>query len=145
MGKGNKDKGRIKSPQRNTSKHLKQVEEVADSQNQKLRFSFEHLTSTKNFTAKDCNYQQLQDCLNKLRILSSKTWKEVHQEHRHKGGCEFIDQGSISAPIPKDVVTPDVRIMVFRMSGLAPMAGFRDSKNIYQVVWLDPKFKLYDH
>lgn len=81
--------------------------------------------------------------LAKLRLLSSITWQDIRTSSRHKLGYEKISRSSIKTSIPT-IVTDDVSLIAFRMSGLAPMVGFRIG-DVFRLLWLDPKFKLYDH
>lgn len=81
--------------------------------------------------------------LDKIRRLSKLSWREIRQSGRHDLGPEKIDQGSIRAPIPQ-FITDDVRLLVFRAIGKAPMVGYRSGR-IFYVIWVDRTFTLYDH
>jgi hypothetical protein len=78
-----------------------------------------------------------------LRKLSTLTWQQIKNAHRHGLGTEKIGRSSIRAPIPGDI-TEDVDFLAVRFHGKAPMVGFR-SNQVFHVVWLDRAFTLYDH
>ena len=81
--------------------------------------------------------------LDKLRRLSSLSWKDIRQHDRHGLGTETLSRDSIQAAIPS-FVTEDVRLLAFRAYGKVPMVGYRSGR-IFHVIWIDREFKLYQH
>jgi len=81
-----------------------------------------------------------------LHRLSQSTWANLRQSGRRGTGYEKIDKKSIRATIPEDL-TDDVDIIAFRFSDKKPMVGYRDAidRRIFHILWLDRKFKLYNH
>ena len=78
-----------------------------------------------------------------LHKLCKLTWGDIQQAHRHGAGFETIARHSIKTGIPA-AIGEDVRLLAFRFSGKKAMVGFRTGR-IFHVVFLDPKFTLYDH
>ena len=81
--------------------------------------------------------------LDKLRKLSSLSWRDIRQQERHGLGTEIIDRGSLKAALPA-FITEEVRLLAFRAYDLVPMVGYRSGR-IFHVVWIDRAFKLYKH
>lgn len=79
-----------------------------------------------------------------LQQKSSLTWQQLHQAGRHAQGYEHVPRSKFYGPIPK--VFDDIdRFMVFRYSGMLPMAGVR-SGDVFHVIWIEAAFnELYDH
>lgn len=74
---------------------------------------------------------------------SKLTWQQLQVLHHHKLGLEEISKKSIKVGIP-NIVTDDVKIIAFRCFNMMPMIGFRNDR-VFNVLWLDPKGKVYDH
>ncbi len=68
---------------------------------------------------------------------------EVMQASAKGMGAEKIEQKQLKAAIPRHI-TEEVPIYVVHASGRVPLAGYKDG-TVFHVVWIDRKFKLYDH
>ncbi|NJN76127.1 MAG: hypothetical protein HC796_07905 [Synechococcaceae cyanobacterium RL_1_2] len=105
-------------------------------------FSLHYLQS--GFDLSSCSQRQQADFAKALRKRSQMTWGKIRATDRHGLGDEKINRKSIKAPIPS-FITEDVDFFIaLRFSGNAPMVGYR-IRDIFRIVWLDSKFKLYDH
>lgn len=98
----------------------------------------------KGYCLTDCEKDEKVAFAEKLYELSRKTWNEIINSNRHKGGCEKIKRETINSPIPQHI-TEDVKFFIaIRFHGLRPMVGYRDGV-ILHILWLDRNFKLYKH
>jgi hypothetical protein len=75
--------------------------------------------------------------------ISQLTWLEIMMASRHGLGTEKINSTSIDAVIPSHI-TEDVTFLAFRFHDKAPMVGYREGE-IFHIVWIDPKRKVYKH
>jgi hypothetical protein len=71
------------------------------------------------------------------------TWAQITLAQRHGLGTEKIARSALKVSIPSKI-TPDVDFIAMRFHGNAPMVGYRDGR-IFQVLWLDHDFSVYDH
>ncbi|HET7233942.1 MAG TPA: hypothetical protein VFJ16_28280 [Longimicrobium sp.] len=78
-----------------------------------------------------------------LERLSRLSWQEIRGAPRHGMGTEKIARDALKAPVPPGI-TDDVQFLALRFSGKKAMVGFRGGE-VFHVVWLDPRFRLYDH
>lgn len=115
--------------------------QLEDSESKPPIFSFEHLQP--NWCVQDCQQEERSEMLDKLRRLSSLTWKQIRQENRHGLGTEIIARNSIRAAIPS-FLTEDEKILAFRAFGRAPMVGYKSGR-VFHVLWVDRTFTLYNH
>ena len=91
-----------------------------------------------------CDRKQQAEFTKALWKRSRMTWRQIWASDRHGLGAEKIARGSIRAPIPVEV-TDDVDFFIaLRFSGKAPMVGYR-IRDVFHVVWLDARFRLYNH
>ena len=107
-----------------------------------VTFSLKFMDQGK-YGVSSCEHEDMEAFLRTMHKLSQLTWEKVISTNRHKLGCEYIEQKSIHASMPS-CITPDIRLMAFRFSGMKPMVGFRIRDTFY-VVWLDRDFSLYKH
>lgn len=115
--------------------------EVDDSDYKPPVFSFEYLQ--KDWCIQDCQQEERSKMLDKLRRLSSLSWREIRQQDRHGLGTEVIHRNSIKPRVPS-FLTDDVNLLAFRVIEKAPMVGYRKGR-IFYVIWIDRAFALYDH
>ena len=74
--------------------------------------------------------------------LSQLTWAQIRANNKYKLGFETIPQDQLRiGTLP---VSKEVRILVFRFSGMKAMIGYRD-RAIFFPLWLDIDFSAYDH
>lgn len=76
--------------------------------------------------------------------MSRLPWRELRQAPRHGLGYEQIGRDSIRAGIPA-TVSEDVNFIAFRFDGKKPMVGFRDADGVFNILWIDRDFTLYNH
>jgi len=107
-------------------------------------FCFRYLN--KKYHIKKCTEKEQLSLLDRLQLLSEKTWKDIQFADKHSFGTEKIKQTSIKAGIPTHLAK-DVDFYAFRFDGKKPMVGFRNAKAffVFHVVYLDRDFTLYDH
>jgi hypothetical protein len=79
-----------------------------------------------------------------LRKRSQMTWKEITMAPRHGLGKENINRDSIKASIPVHITADVENFISLRFCAKAPMVGYR-VENVFRIIWLDTKFKLYKH
>ena len=103
-----------------------------------LIFSFKHLQS--NYCVSKCTTDEKAAFSDQLRILGSKTWRELKQAPKHGIGFEKISH--LKVAIPKSI--ENEIFIAFRFDGKKPMVGYR-CKQIFNIVYLDRNFTLYDH
>jgi hypothetical protein len=108
---------------------------------QRPKFCLQYLAD--KFCISRCTREEKAAFADRLRELSSLTWRQLRQAGRGGQGYETIAQDSIKAPIPTHI-TEDVRLIAFRFFGKAPMVGYRE-RTVFHIVWFDRQFKLYDH
>lgn len=76
--------------------------------------------------------------------MSRLTWRALRQAPRHGQGYEQIERDSIRAGIPNSV-SPDVKFIAFRFDGFKAIVGFRDASGVFNILWVDRDFTLYNH
>lgn len=79
-----------------------------------------------------------------VRKITQFSWQELASTQRHGIGFEKIDRDCLRVSLPA-LLTPDVRLISFRFSGLKSMIGFRGKDNVFYVIWLDRDFSVYRH
>lgn len=106
-------------------------------------FCLRHLAD--GWSVSDCERDDRAAFAVTIEKLSKLTWQQIKGAPRHGVGAEKIASHSIKAPIPGSV-TEDVQFLAFRFNGKKSMVGFRSGgSNVFHIIWLDPRFKLYDH
>ncbi|MBF8793477.1 hypothetical protein IRZ70_11745 [Pseudomonas monteilii] len=115
--------------------------ETDDSDLKPPVFSFEYLQN--GWCIQDCQQEERSKMLDKLRRLSSLSWREIRQQDRHGLGTEIIDRNAIKTAIP-NFLTDDVNLLAFRVIEKAPMVGYRKGR-VFHVIWIDRTFSLYNH
>jgi hypothetical protein len=131
-----------KKPDKERGKLLRlhESQEISPEQQPPL-FSLRHLD--KVFCLSVCNKDEKAAFADTLHRLSQLTWSQIRQVDRHKLGYEVIRRECLKSSIPAHL-KEDVRFIAFRFCGLAPMVGYREMAT-FHILWLDPKFCLYDH
>lgn len=133
---------KLRDPELNSGKYIKPkavIEETPDQQ--PPVFSLQYLQP--GYTLGECDKDEAAAFAKMIGRLSQLTWSEIKTAARHGLGFEKIARNALKAPIPSHI-TDDVNFIVFRFSGLKPMVGYRDGA-VFHVLWLDCKFRLYDH
>ena len=137
MGKKN-----LKQPATQKGRISPRVDEEPSPQTLPPHFSFEHLRDNAHFGLSSCDKDQKAALAERLGKLSAMTWAQIKDASRHGLGSEKIARDAIRAPIPPTY--KDDYFLAIRFAGAAPMVGYQDGR-AFLVLWLDPKFKLYDH
>lgn len=106
------------------------------------KFSLRFLN--KHYCISNCEKNEKVSFVNKIHLLSQKTWAELKQADRHGLGYEIIERSSIKSSIPSHL-TNDVNIIAFRFHDKAPMVGYRDTDGTFYIIWFDRNFTLYKH
>lgn len=124
------------------SKHGKFIKEHSQSienhDSMHLIFSFKNLQP--NYCLSKCTTNEKAAFSDQLRILGAKTWRELKQAPKHGIGFEKISNFKVA--IPKNL--ENETFIAFRFDGKKPMVGYR-CKQIFNIVYLDRNFTLYDH
>lgn len=111
------------------------------TQQKRPTFSFHSIS--KDYCISKCTKPEKASLADTLRKMSESTWAELHNKERHCGGYEKINRNAIKAPIPRSI-SDDVKFLAFRFYENAPMVGYRELE-MFHVLWLDRRFKLYNH
>jgi len=129
--------------QLNKAKHFSYPSEkkTTSYMQDKPAFSFEFLQSGHCITL--CDERDRLSFIDNMRILSQMTWQQIRNAPRHGLGSEKINRDSFKVKIP-NWVTDDITFIAIRFSGLKPMVGYQSGR-IFQVVWFDRDFDVYDH
>jgi hypothetical protein len=117
------------------------IVEPDDSESKPPVFSFEYLQA--GWCIQNCQQNERSMMLDKLRRLSSLTWKQIRLEDKHHLGSEIISRNCIRAAIPA-FLTDEVNILAFRAFGKAAMVGYKSGR-VFHVLWIDRTFSLYSH
>lgn len=105
-------------------------------------FCLKHLKSSHGLEI--CDERERAALINKMATLSKMTWNEIKLAPKHGLGSEKIARSSIKDTLP-DFITDDVQeLLAFRFKGKAPFLGHRRGP-VLHVIFVDPKFDLYDH
>jgi hypothetical protein len=95
------------------------------------------------FDVKCLPTDQRADFASTLQVKGSLTWNQIAKAGRHKQGCEYLLAERF--PIPPPQFADREKFMVFRYSGLRPMAGARVG-DVFYILWIEREFgELYDH
>jgi hypothetical protein len=95
------------------------------------------------FDIRSCNETEKARLADRIHRLSELTWEKLRNAPKLGLGYEKISRNSINVAIPSHI-TEDVNIISFRCWGKAPMIGYRQGQTLH-IIWLDPKFAVYDH
>jgi hypothetical protein len=120
-----------------------ETKDIADDSHRPV-FSFHYLN--KDYCISKCEKPEKVGLADALRKLSQFPWSELKGVQAHGLGYERIDRKDMRVAIPSQI-TNDIDIIAFRFSGKKPMVGYRDARDrkLFHVVWLDRKFKVYNH
>lgn len=119
--------------------------EAKDTNELPPHFALEHLSPDKRYCLDACEQKERAAFAKTLHDLSKMAWREINNTPKHGKGWEPIPRKAIKASLNSSIITLDVdKFMAFRFFGKAPMVGLRNGR-VFYVLWLDPKFKLYDH
>ena len=103
-------------------------------------FCLHYLSS--RFCLTKCDKDEVSGFAHTLRILGQQSWNYIIV-NRVKGYEKMLNPRSMRESVPREL-TEDLPIISFCFDGKKKMVGCR-SKYIFHVIWLDPKFQLYDH
>lgn len=103
-------------------------------------FCLRHLSS--KFCLTKCNKDEVYGFAHTLRILSQQSWSIIISKGV-KGFEKIRNPRSMKEAMPKEL-TEDLPIIAFCFAGRKKVVGCRDGC-IFHIIWLDPKFQLYDH
>lgn len=132
----------LKQPKPQKGRITPRAEAEPSPQTLPPHFSFEHLSNHSEYGLSACGLEHKADLVERLAKLSTMTWAQIKQANKHGLGSEKIARHSIRATIP-DTYKDDY-FLALRFSGTAPMVGYQNGR-VFVVLWLDPKFTLYDH
>lgn len=92
-----------------------------------------------------CNKDEKAAFAGRLFELSRSTWSQLRQMPRKGQGWEIIPQDAIKGDGLHSHLSEDVRFIAFRCCGKAPMVGYRSKDGVFNILWIDRDFTLYDH
>lgn len=134
----------IKRPGAKGSKRLS-LESAPTSVNYDLCkpvFSFQFMKYGGKQCLSNCDRPNKASIAEKILQISQLSWKEITSTQKQSLGYEKIPRKQFIVPIPASV-TPDVsKLITFRFSGAARMAGFRRA-DVYHIVLVSQKHNLY--
>ena len=103
-------------------------------------FSFRFM-SDGEFSYKNCNGKQLEAFVGKLCRISQLTWRDIHNSSKETNGYEQIKTLASKLPQSLQGEIP----MAFRFDGRdGRFVGVRQEE-VFHIIWIDTKFKLYTH
>lgn len=136
-------KGKLKNQKADQGKRIKASDDRIEIANlQYPIFCFKHLHSS--FCLDQCSSDEKSAFIERLVKLSSLTWGELQRTQKHGFGCEKIRRSSIKKSIPTSITGDVDFFLAFRFDGKKPMIGFQN-RFIFHVVYIDPKFAVYNH
>ena len=132
----------VKQPSKNKSARLKDPPEpTKKSDKEHLTVSLRYLRPSHCISL--CDAGEITSFVDKLRILTAKSWMELTMLPRHGLGYEKIARSALNVAVPAHV-TDDVSIIAFRFAGLKPMVGYKDGET-FHILWFDRAFDVYPH
>lgn len=99
----------------------------------------------KGYSIEDCEKDEKAAFASRLYELSRSKWSELRQMPRSGQGYEKIDRKAIKGDKVPEEITEEVDIIAFRFHGKAPVVGYRSQDGVFNVIWLDRAFTLYNH
>lgn len=132
----------MKQKNKSTNLSIKQTEVKLTSKTfeENIVFSFKYFGEKKH--GFDCEPQEFKKLIKHLKGLSNLTWQQVQKTGRHELGSEIISQKQIKETIPDCYSKKN--ILAFRYAEKKPFLGVREN-NTLQILYLDPKFDIYNH
>jgi hypothetical protein len=97
------------------------------------------------YSLTNCTKEEKSAFADRLFELSRNSWAALRQMPRHGQGWETIARDSIKGDGVPVTVTEDANIIAFRCIGKAPMVGYRSRDGVFNILWIDRDFTLYDH
>ena len=140
MGKNNKRLRKLKTKESNKFK-MEVGNVVPDFNNLPPIFSLKYINygGPCCISGRDSNERSVM--LEKMLMLSQLAWKHIASQPKTGNGYEVIPQFRFNKPIPS-IVTPEVKILVFRYSDAGRIAGFRIN-DVYHIIMVGDD--LYSH
>lgn len=103
-----------------------------------------HYLDNQRYGLNNCQIGEKAAFANKLYELCQLTWNQILAAPRDGLGSEKIAQSAITGSSIPSHITRDVDFIAIRFTGRKPMVGYRYDR-IFHVIWLDTKFRLYNH
>jgi hypothetical protein len=97
------------------------------------------------YSVADCTKPEKAHFAVRLYELSRTSWAALRQAPRGGQGWEKIERRSLRGDVVPASITEDVNIIAFRCIGKAPMAGYRSKDGVFNILWIDRDFTLYEH
>lgn len=97
------------------------------------------------FSVSDCDKGQQAAFAQRLYELSRTSWADLRQAPRHGQGLEKIPRSAIRGDRVPEGVRDEAEFIAFRCIGKAAMVGYRTSDGVFNIIWIDRNFDLYDH
>jgi len=138
-----KNKNQLKPKQADKSERLGTPKPVSDSDSLPPKFCLRGMR--RGFSLEDCEKDEKAAFASRLYELSRNNWSALCQMPRHGQGYEKIDRMAIKGDNVPDEITAEVDLIAFRFHGKAPMVGYRSKDGVFNIIWLDRAFTLYDH
>jgi hypothetical protein len=147
-------KNKLKAPAFDKGKYASITKEACEpsSESQYPVFAlYNNMNLGKEFSIEGCNKEEKLKIIDILCRLSKLTWAQIRTEPKQVLGYEQISLDQINKNIPESItppINPDDKLMIFRFgpkkSKQYRMTGYR-RKNIFYILWIDTKLKLYKH
>jgi len=97
------------------------------------------------YSLTECTKDEKAAFADRLYELSRSTWAALRQMPRKGQGWEVIPRHAIKGDGIPLFITEDVNILAFRCVGNAPMVGYRSRDGVFNIIWIDRDFTLYEH
>lgn len=134
----------IRQPDFNTSGRVGVASSVNAPKINYPMFSFKYIIT--DFDTSKCDYKQKAALIDKLMIMTQKTWLELLTSNYKSGaGFELMPKKQIRAKLP-EIITDDVdKLHVIRFGGRKYRLIGHKSDHIFYVTHIDTKLSAYDH
>jgi hypothetical protein len=140
MGK----KARLKRPTPEQGKRLSLPDEnPKDYDSLPPRFCLRQLRT--GFSLADCQKDEKAAFADRLFEISRLSWAQLRQAGRHGQGYEKISWSAIKGDAIPSSFSADLVLIAFRCIGKAAMVGYRSADGVFNILWIDRAFRLYDH
>jgi hypothetical protein len=138
-----KNKNLLKAKQPDSSKRLSVPQPVPDPDRLPPKFCLRGMRN--GYSIADCEKEERAAFASRLYELSRMSWQDSRQASRHGQGWETLPKHQITGDAIPTEITADVDLIAFRFHGKAPMVGYRSKDGVFNIVWLDRAFTLYNH
>jgi len=134
-----KPKKKTKGKSKSTSRITDHAASKTQPEHEYVLFSL--LKVVGRFCIANCERKTKIAFVNRLRMITQRTWGEVQHTDKNKTGSESIPVSQIKKSVPQEFRTEE-KALSFRLGKKERMLGFRQN-NVFYPVWFSDKHDLY--